>query len=93
MPDDRSCVCRAKSLLIVAFLFYICYILPMRQKAVTIYYSGESLSESEMSAEGVQQEYTQNIPANLSGKRTGRNQTIHRRRTYKRETNLLWTCL
>ena len=33
----------------------------MRQKAVTIYYSGESLSESEMSAEGVQQEYMQNI--------------------------------
>ena len=50
-----------KSLLIVAFLFYICYILPMRQKAVTIYYSGESLSISEMSAEGVQQEYMQNI--------------------------------
>ena len=25
----------------------------------------------------------QKIPANLSGKRTGRNQTIHRRRTYK----------
>ena len=31
----------------------------------------------------------QKIPANLSGKRTGRNQTIHRRRTYKGRLSII----